>query len=201
MDIITQMHNYVGYLASYMASTLDHINQHAPAIMPPSLSQPTSAPSAPPSSASPSTPPAPLLDPSFSSSLDERGHQLYKRLSELRTLAECLPAEMWTEEEQLSVLAELNAASEAEQKLLEQAEVEARLWQARLSSALQEAAAAQLRIHTQTGSSGTGRSGHQGKVPKRRNRGLNKRTASGATYEQSISSPLRASSPYAGMID
>ena len=153
MDVVTQMHNYVGYLAGYMASTLDHLNQHAPPIVPPSLSQHA----APPNS-TPATPPAPQLDAAFAASLDERAHQLYKRLSELRTLAECLPAEMATEEEQLGVLAELNAESEAEQRQLEAVEAEARLWQARLSAALQEAAAAQLTIHTHAQRSAGGKS-------------------------------------------
>lgn len=152
MDVLTQMHNYVGYLASYMASTLDHIHQHAPPIVPPSLSQ-----HAIPLTTAPATPPAPQLDAAFSASLDERAHQLYKRLSELRTLAECLPADVATEEEQLGVLAELNTESEAEQRRLEEVEAEARLWQARLSAALQEAAAAQLDIHTHTQRSARGK--------------------------------------------
>ena len=200
MDILTQMHNYIGYLAGYMASTLDHINQHAPPIMPPSLTQHTTSSSTPPSSSShssPSTPPAPQLDPAFSSSLDDRGHQLYKRLSELRTLAECLPADVSTEEEQLQVLAELNAASEVEQRRLEAAEAEARLWQARLSLALQEAAAAQLAIITQTGGTGSRNSVHQHKATKKGNRRPNKRTTDSAVYDMSSSSPLPASSPYA----
>ena len=204
MDLLTQMHNYVGYLAGYMASTLDHINQHAPPIIPPSLSQHSTTSSAPTAAASssPSTPPAPQLDPAFSSSLDERAHQLYKRLSELRTLAECLPTDMPTEEEQLRVLAELNAESEEEQRRLEAAEVEARLWQARLSSALQEAAAAQLHIHTQMGSSADGNSAHQRKAMKRSNKGITKRTADAAAYDMSTSSLLLpASSPSAAMIE
>ena len=199
MDLLTQMHNYIGYLAMYMASTLDHINQHAPPIIPPSLSQHTTTASTPTPASSPSTPPAPQLDPAFSSTLDDRAHQLFKRLSELRTLCESLPAEISTEEEQLQMLAELNAASEVEQSRLEAAEVEARLWQARLSSALQEAAASQLNIHTQTGSSVNGT--HRRKATKRGNKRSSQRRAGTAAYDMSTSLPLSTNSPEAGMVD
>ena len=108
---------------------------------------------------------------------------------------------METEEEQLQVLQELNAASEVEQRRVEAAEAEARLWQARLSAALQEAAAAQLAIHTQVGSSGNGNSVHRRKTTKKGSRRAIQRTADSAAYNMSTSSPLPASSPDAGMVE
>ena len=150
MDLITQMQNYVGYLAAFMANTVEHIHTQAPPIVPPPLAQPSSSPTSPSSpSSSSSIPPPPPLDAAFSAAMEEKSFQLSRRVAELQALIDCLPARMATEEEQLQLLRELQRQNEEEEQRLMEAREEAELWQQRLAAVLQCTAKAQLRIATE----------------------------------------------------